>query len=805
MRDHQVCRIRLLIPLILLTMVAAGRAAATPLADGLAGLPVAGQGAISGALGREDADYHALPSGRGYRLANPAHGLAAEATDAGVTVEAGPSRWSLRLEGWGYGGKLQPVEPAAPRAEGNRVEYRHGATTEWYVNGPFGLQQGFTLETPPATERSGLREALTLQLTQSGDLDLTLDEDRRGLTLARAGGGPAVLRYRGLSAYDAAGRELPAWLELQGRSLLLRVDDRGAVYPVVVDPLLEQAKLTASDRGSGDKLGISVSVSGDTIVVGAINASSPSFHGAAYVFVKPVSGWVTTSTFAAKLTAFDGQTGDQFGTSVSVNGDTILVGAPYNDSGLINAGSAYVFVKPVSGWATTSFYTAKLTASDRAGSDYFGSSVALQPIEDHGNEGDNTAVIGAPGAGSSKGAAYVFVKPGSGWVTTTFAAKLTASDGLANDQFGKAVAVGRATVAIGAPLADVLATPPPGARIDQGAVYVFVKPGFFGDWVSTSTFAAKLTASDGQAFDQFGYSVAAQNYDTVVVGAPFDDVATSTSEGSAYVFVRPASGSFPYWTSTSAFTAKLTASDHIQGDLFGTSVAVSGDKVVVGATHSGATAEGAAYVFARPVCCWLTTSTFTEKLKASDAATADEAGASVALSGDTVVVGAPIDDTSRGSAYVYNVIPRIDVLGVTFIVLDLAYPELPTRRQLEFRLRTDFVFDIAARLTRSAIRGAACLVTLTVLDPNGVAVIDHEPLDLDARHLQLQHPVEGLWTTQVEASAQCTAPQEYELFLEGITTVGPPPTLQLAGIALLLALGTLLLTTKRRGAGARLP
>lgn len=803
MRDRRTCSI--LIPLILVATVAAGSAAAKPLAKGLDGLPVAGQGAISGTLGREDADYHAVPFGRGYRLANPAHGIAAEATDAGVTVEAGDSRWSLRLAGWGYGGNVQPLGQSAPRVEANRVEYRRGAMTEWYVNGPFGLQQGFTVEAPPASDRSGSREALTLQLTQSGDLDLTLDEDRRGLTLTGAGGA-AVLRYRGLSAYDATGRELPAWAELQGRSLLLRVDDAKAVYPVVVDPIVEQAKLTASDRLSSDKLGISVAMSDDTIVVGAINASAPSFTGAAYVFVKPAGGWATTATFAAKLTAMLGQNGDQFGISVAVKGDTVLVGARYHDAGLINAGAAYVFVKPPSGWATTSNFTAKLTASDRQGSDYFGSSVALQPGAFFAaGDNDNTAVIGAPGANSSKGAAYVFVKPMSGWVTTsTFAARLTASDGLGNDQFGKTVAVGPATIVVGAPMADVPIAPPPGTRIDQGAVYLFAKPNVFDDWVSTAAFAAKLTASDGQAFDQFGTSVALDSFATVAVGAPFDDITAGTSEGSAYVFVRPPTSgqSYPYWTSTSAFTAKLTASDHIQGDLFGSSVAVSGDKVVVGATHEGTTAEGAAYVFSRPVSGWLSTSTFAQKLKASDAASADEAGAAVALIGDTVVVGAPIDDTSRGSAYVYSLIPVILTPVIVVIIVDIVYPGFVSHRQFKV-INTHFVVDIAAGLRPSGLRGAACLVTLTVLDPNDVAVIDHQPLDLVASHFQLQNLTEGLWTTQVEASSQCTEPQEYELVLAAITTLGLPPALQLAGIALLLVLGTLWLTTKPRGTQSR--
>jgi hypothetical protein len=564
--------------------------------------------------------YHALPVEGGYRLANPAQGLAAQAIDAGLTIETGASQWSLRLAGWGYGSNVQPLEPAEPRAEGNRLEYRHGAATEWYVNGPLGLQQGFTLLACPVAERNAPREALTLQLTQTGDVDLILDEDRRGLTLARAGS-PAILRYRGLSAYDATGRDLPAWIELEGRSLLLRVDDADAVYPVIVDPFVEQAKLTASDGLSNDRFGISVAVSGDTVVVGAINATAPFNTGAAYVFVKPAAGWVPTSTFTAKLSPPDALNGDQFGASVAVSGDTVVVGSIYHDSVRPNAGAAYVYVKPASGWLSTSAYTAKLTASDGKQGEQLGTSMALS--------GD-TLLIGAPASPVEigNGTAYVFVKPASGWVSTSaYAAKLTASDGQQGEQFGKAVALSGDTVVIGTPLSNV-PIPAGGSRPKQGAAYVFVKPE--SGWVTTSAFTAKLTASDGLGDDQFGFSVAVSG-DTALIGAYLDDFTANTSEGSAYVFVRPESG----WTTTSAFTAKLTPSaGSSQGTRFGSSVALNGELAVIGAPGDTNFVYGAALVFVKPLSGWQTTSTPTEKLKASDAGTGDQAGTSLAMSGE---------------------------------------------------------------------------------------------------------------------------------------------------------------------------
>ncbi|MGH3083070.1 MAG: FG-GAP repeat protein [Gaiellaceae bacterium] len=125
-------------------------------------------------------------------------------------------------------------------------------------------------------------------------------------------GGVASLRYRGLLATDALGRELPAWLELEGGTLLVRVDDAGARYPLTIDPFLEQAKLTASDGAADEELGRSISVSGDTVGVGAPfdDTGANTDHGSAYVFVKPQTGWAS-ATETAKLTASDGAAGDR--------------------------------------------------------------------------------------------------------------------------------------------------------------------------------------------------------------------------------------------------------------------------------------------------------------------------------------------------------------------------------------------------------------------------------------------------------------------------------------------------------------
>ena len=394
-------------------------------------------------------------------------------------------------------------------------------------------------------------------------------------------------------------------------------------------------KLTASDGAARDDFGLSVAVDGDTVVVGASGyGDNGASSGSAYVYVRQSAAW----SQVAKLTASDGAARDDFGLSVAVDGDTVVVGAIGDDDNGSNSGSAYVFTKPAAGWTTTSSFTAKLTASDGAAGDYFGVSVAVY--------GD-TVVVGAgwdDDQGEDSGSAYVFTKPAAGWTTTSsFAAKLTASDGAAGDKFGRSVAVNGNTVVVGA-------RGDSDNGWDAGSAYVFTKP--VAGWTTTSNFAAKLTASDGEAHDYFGNSVAVDG-DTVAVGATYDDDNGSKS-GSAYVFTKPAAG----WTTTSSFTAKLTASDGAASDYFGQSVAVDGDTVAVGAhgDDNNIAATGSAYVFTKPAAGWTTTST-AAKLIASDGAAIDYFGQSVAVDGDTVLVGAPgygDEGTNSGSAYIYE-------------------------------------------------------------------------------------------------------------------------------------------------------
>jgi hypothetical protein len=601
---------------------------------------MAAQALVSRTLGRDDRAFHATPAAGGFSFNNMRQGLTAQFGRNGVLVRAGDGRLGLALTSYGHGGRLIPLASALPRAGANHVNYGRGTVSEWYANGPLGLEQGFTLRTPPAGQGTG---PLTLALKLSGNLQPSL-AGGSDLWLRSSGGAPA-LRYSGLSASDASGRSLRAWLELNGREVLLHVADAGARYPLVVDPMIQQtAKLTASDGAAGDGLGQSVSVSADTVVAGAPGATVGvnAGQGAAYVFEKPDGGSWANATEAAKLTVSNGAAGDALGGSVSISGATVVAGVSGANAG---QGAAYVFVAPDDdSWETTT-ETAKLTASLGAAGDGLGTGVSVS---------GNTVVAGAPGAtvgvNAGQGAAYVFVAPSSGWTSATETAKLTASalNGAAGDGLGSAVSVSGSTVVAGAP-SDTTG--------NNGAAYVFVKPSSGWKSINPITETAMLTASDGVTGDGLGSAVSVSG-STVVAGAPFaagPAPAFNAGQGAAYVFVKPSSG----WTSATE-TAKLTASDGTVADGLGSSVAALPYAVLAGAPTAkvGSNSDqGAVYLFARPRNGWQKTGqTETAKLTASDGAAEDQLGSGVSASGLTAVAGAPSVPTGGhpGAVYVFG-------------------------------------------------------------------------------------------------------------------------------------------------------
>ncbi len=417
------------------------------------------------------------------------------------------------------------------------------------------------------------------------------------------------------------------------------------------------AKLTASDGAAANKFGYSVSSSGNIIVVGAYGAAvgGNNNQGAAYVFARD-QGWPGRWHQVKKLTASDGAGGDYFGWSVSISGDTLVVGADFADSA---TGAAYVFARNHGG-ADNWGQVKKLTASDGDWNDYFGFSVSIS---------EDTAVVGAQGAeiggNSRQGAVYVFARDQGGADNWGQVKKLTAFDGAADNSFGGSVSIsGDAnTLVVGARGAAI------GGNNSQGAAYVFERSqGGADNWGQVK----KLTAPDGTVGDYFGTVSISGDAGVLIVGARYAKVGDNASQGAAYVFARNHGGP-DNWGQVK----KLAASDGASSDYFGATLSIAGDTLVVGAygTDIGFNYhQGAAYLFVRNqggADNWGEV----EKLTASDGAKDDMFGYSVSLSGDAVVVGMPYDridaNADQGSAYVYSR-SGADCVGLCFIYLPLA-------------------------------------------------------------------------------------------------------------------------------------
>lgn len=598
-------------------------------AASLTDLPPAAQSSISAWLGRDISDYTAKRVPGGFRAGDLQRRLTTDFAADGVSVHSGTATWKMRIAAYGRGRALKRAAEVLPLVAANRVEYRRRQLTEWYLNGPAGLEQGFTVIEPIGKAVAG---PLTVSLALTGNVRAV--ENHGGLSLIGTDK-RARLRYQGLAAYDARGQQLRAWLELKRDRLLLRVDDRDAQYPVVIDPWVQVAEVTADDGGNADQFGWSVGVSGGVVVVGAPfhNVGSNTAQGTAYVFVEASGGWANM-TETAELTASDGSANAYFGSSVAISGTTIVVGAGGTTiGGNPRQGAAYVFVEPEGGWTSTT-ETAELVASDGYVGDDLGDAVSI--------DGD-TVVAGAPYAGvgsnSEQGAVYLFVQPQGGWSNMTQTAKLTASDGAANDILGVAVNVNNNTVVGGASEANV------GGNASAGAAYVFVEAA--GGW-SDMTQTAKLTASDAAMDDYFGSAVDIGS-STIVVGAPSD------YSGAVYVFVEPKGG----WTDMTQ-TAELTPSQPASELLAGGSVGISGNIVVAGAAGAsigGNPNSGEVLVFLEPPGGWVNMNQ-SSMLTASDESAGDGFGHSIAIGSNSGVVGSPFHVNSsngaQGSGYVFQ-------------------------------------------------------------------------------------------------------------------------------------------------------
>ena len=476
--------------------VSAGRVEASGPPASLAAASATLGAAVSSTLGAERAAYHVRPAAGGLVAHNPAQGIRARFARSGLAVSTRTVGLTIDLGALGYGSELHAVPRPVPTATANRVLYTAPGVSQWYVNGPLGLEQGFTVERAPTGPVTGPL-TLALPLTPDGRLSMSA-----GAVLIRRGGSSLV--YSGLRAQDARGRPLRSWMVLRGRRLLLRVDARHARYPLRIDPFIQQGgKLTGSGESEAAAFGFSVALSGDgnTALVGGREDNK--YAGAAWVFVRSGGLW---SQQGGKLTG-GGEVGhSRFGVSVALSGDgnTALIGGD-EDNG--SEGAAWVFTRSGGVWSQQG---GKLTGAGESGKPGFGDRVALS--------GDgNTALIGGSGDNGLVGAAWVFTRSGGVW--SQQGPKLTGAGESGSGWFGSSVAVSEDgnTALVGA------------ERDGMGAAYVFTRSG--GTW---SQQGAKLTGA-GEGAGGFGFSVALSgDGNTALIG----DAGENSNVGAAWVFTR---------------------------------------------------------------------------------------------------------------------------------------------------------------------------------------------------------------------------------------------------------------------------
>ncbi len=367
------------------------------------------------------------------------------------------------------------------------------------------------------------------------------------------------------------------------------IADMGA-FPFDQYPSCVTVKLPIAATAPFDHVGAVVSAGGPYVIAGTPGVNGPGFEsGAAFLAYRDGAAWVGLP----KLVASDEAPNALFGASVALDAGVAWVGAPGVSA---ETGATYVFRQQEDGaWAEE----IKLMASDGTAGSRFGSHVAVQGAV----TAASAPLANAPGADS--GAVYVFEDGASGW---TEIAKLTALDGAAGDHFGSGLALSGNRLLIGAE----------GDASGAGSAYVFEDAGF--GWGQQ----AKLVASDASANEQFGHAVGLDG-DLAVITAPAAD-----SVGAAYVFKRIGFT----WTQQQ----KLVASTPSQNAEFGSSLAIDGSRILIGARYddSADPNAGAAYLFEFNGSTWLQT----KKYRLPGALAGDSAGSAVALSGDYVLVGA---------------------------------------------------------------------------------------------------------------------------------------------------------------------
>ena len=568
--------------------------------SGLRALPRGSLGdALPAALAGERRSYALSAAPGGFGAYNAAQRLRVRFAGAGLWIASGGTLVALRPYAVGQAGSWQPLGAVSAHARADRVSYTGAGVSGSYANGPLGVEQGFTIARPPAG-RAGT--PVTLVMTLAGNAHAAMGRGAQSVQFDRAGGG--ALRYGSLLITDAGGHRLAGRMQLAPGRLLLHVDARGARYPLHIDPLIQQGeKLTGSEEaGSQIFFGESAALSadGNTALVGG--PFDDGGIGAAWVFTRSDASW---SQQGAKLSG-PGE-GGGFGTRVALSsdGNTALIGG---------TGAALVFTRSGSSWTRQG---AALRGSGASGVP--GAGVALS--------GDgNTALIGG-----ATGTAWVFTRSGSTW--TQQGEALVGSGTSGGGDAGSSVALsgdGNTALIGGAAAGGGL-----------GAAWVFTRTG--ATWTQQGE---ALTGREESGQGELGYAAALSgDGNTALLGGPGDE----GHHGAAWIFTRAGSA----W---SAQGEKLTGAGELSPGFFGYSVALSasGDTALVGAHDDGT--FGSVWVLERTRRGWIEQP---GKLNGGGEVGFGAFGSSVALSedGETALIGGHGDENFTGAAWVFVNVP----------------------------------------------------------------------------------------------------------------------------------------------------
>ncbi|MBL4771638.1 MAG: FG-GAP repeat protein [Planctomycetes bacterium] len=582
----------------------------------------------------------------------------------------------MQIRSFGFEGSLAqaPAEACASREE-NEITYGWNSDlSEWYVNGSGGMEHGYTLlerpergvdATSPLTIQLAVRGTLSPQLFQAGSGLLFMDDE-----------GWSVLSYGGLHVFDSLGAPMESWFQLSDNGISIVVDESKAVYPLTIDPVVQEAYLKASNPDELDAFGSTVAISGNRAVAGAWREKSNATGidgdgsdnsamdaGAAYAFSRVGSTWVQD----AYLKASNTEAHDYFGVSLAISGDLIVVGASEESSGSTgvngnqqdnsapDSGAVYVFENIAGAWQQIAY----LKASNTGAGDRFGSAVAIQGERIVvGARGEGSSSVGVGGhqtnnlAGAS-GAAYVFERVPGVWTQVAY---LKAHNTGGGDNFGSACSLSGDRILVGARLEDSTGTGIDGVDnndvLDAGAAYAFVFSG--GVWVQD----AYIKASNPGTYDHFGQVLSIsgdmavvgtrqEDSDGLGTGANWDNDNASDS-GAAYSY-RVIAGSWEFTEMLKPLVAKRQHSFASSVSLVASRLVVgsSGDDIgvddgFVGAIQNRASASGAVFVFDWDGTAWQQQGT----IRASYQGSADGFGSSALATATHLIVGAPQEDSA---------------------------------------------------------------------------------------------------------------------------------------------------------------